>query len=86
MGSISSSSGMTLCEEGDLSYKIQLAAYKESTYLDASTMNELIAIAASVCDVPEVCGRPCRDESQSNNQVSNFDPVQDLGRIENLFP
>ena len=84
--SISSSSGMTLCEEGDLSYKIQLAAYKESTYLDASTMNELIAIAAAVCDVPEVCGRPCRDESQSNNQVSNFDPVQDLGRIENLFP
>jgi len=24
------SSGMTLCEEGDLSYKIQLAAYKEA--------------------------------------------------------
>ena len=28
--SISSSSGMTLCEEGDLGYKIQLAAYKEA--------------------------------------------------------
>ena len=46
----------------------------------------MVAIAAAVCDVPEVCDRPCRDESQSNNQVSNFDPVQDLGRIENLFP
>ena len=54
-------------------------------FLDASTFDQMVAIAAAVCNVPEVCGRPCRDESQSNNQVSNFDPVQDLGNIENIF-
>ena len=75
------SDGMTLCEEGDLGYKIQLAAYKEANlgklsmfkhhsfiglFLDASTFDQMVAIAAAVCNVPEVCGRPCRDDSVIN--------------------
>ena len=77
----SSVGSMTLCEEGDLGYKIAAAGYKASN-LDATTLNEMLQIAAAVCTPPEICGRPCRDNSESssqtNNQVSNFDPVQDI--------
>ena len=40
-----------------------LSNFRWPVLLDASTFNELIAIAAAVCDIPEVCGRPCRADS-----------------------
>ena len=69
---------MTACEEAELGYKMAAAGYKAAS-LDSSTLNEMLQIAAAVCKPVEICGRPCRESSETaNNQVSSFDPVQDI--------
>ena len=69
---------MTACEEAELGYKATAAGFKTAGF-DASTLNEMLQIAAAVCEPVEICGRPCRESSETaNNQVSSFDPVQDI--------
>ena len=51
----------------------------------------MVAIAAAICNVPEVCGRPCRDDSVidvptnsvgSNSVGSNINPSGGLSLCE----
>ena len=76
---------MTACEETELGYKMTAAGYKAAG-LDAATLNEMLQIAAAVCKPVEICGRPCRESSETaNNQVSSFDPVQDIVMGSNII-